>query len=193
MFERFTAEARGVVLHARHEARQLRHPYIGTEHLLLALLSEEAGTAYTVLHEAGMDAARVRADVERLVGTPSKILGDDDAAALQTIGIDLDAVLARIEESFGPNALEPAARTPPRGLLRRGQSNGTRFTRRSKKVIGLALREAVRLGDKYIGTEHILLGLLRDGDGLAVKILTDAGLTLDDLRAATITMLGKAA
>jgi ATP-dependent Clp protease ATP-binding subunit ClpA len=193
MFERFTAQARGVVMRARDEARYLHHPYIGTEHLLLALLVEEAGIAYTVLHEAGMDHARVRADVERLVGAPAKILSDEDAEALQTIGIDLDAVLARIEETFGPDALAPLAPTPRRGLLRRRPSEGSRFTNRSKKVVELSLREAIRLGHDHIGAEHILLGLLREGNGLAAKILTDAGLALDDLRRATLTALGKAA
>jgi ATP-dependent Clp protease ATP-binding subunit ClpA len=196
MFERFTVQARGVVVRAHQEARQLGHPHIGTEHLLLALLSEEAGTAYAVLHAAGLDGPRVRADVERLVGTPAKILNEDDAAALQTIGIDLDAVLARIEESFGPDALDPPPPAPQRGLLRRlrhRQGSVSRFTGRAKKVLELSLREAVGLGHHHIGAEHILLGLLREGNGLAAKVLVDAGLGLADLRQATLTGLGRAA
>jgi ATP-dependent Clp protease ATP-binding subunit ClpA len=189
MFERFTGPARAVVGRARREARDLRHPYIGTEHLLLALVSEEGGVAYGVLHQAGLDAARVRADIERLVAKPAKILTDDDAAALRTIGIDLDAVLARIEESFGPDAPHPPASRRRRWWL----VDGTRFSQRARKVLELALREAVRLHDNVIGTEHLLLGLVREGNGLAAKILTDAGLDLADLRRATLARRGKAA
>src|SRR3712207_2327649 len=119
MFERFTTSARVVVTRAQHEARELRHPVIGTEHILLALLSTENSTAYRVLHDAGVDATRVRADVVRLVGPPAKLLGDEDAAALRTVGIDLDAVLSKIEETFGPEALDPPAPPARRGLFRR--------------------------------------------------------------------------
>ena len=198
MFERFTASARSVIVGSRREAQALHHSYIGTEHMLLALLTEEGTVAYGVLHAAGVDAAAVRAEVARLVGSAAKLLSDEDAAALRTVGIDLDTVLARIEESFGPDALAtPGLRRRPdgprRGLLRRRSGHRFRFTRRSKQVLELSLREASRLGHNYIGTEHILLGLLREGDGLAVKILTDAGLTPADLRAATLDALGRAA
>jgi ATP-dependent Clp protease ATP-binding subunit ClpA len=193
MFERFTAPARNVVVRAQDEARQLRQPYVGTEHLLLAMLSKEAGIAYKVLHGSGIDAGRIRTEIKRLVGEQGRILSEEDAAALRTIGIDLDAVLARIEESFGPDALQPPAPARRRGLLGRRRSDGTRFTPRAKKVLELSLREALRLKHNYIGTEHILLGLLREGEGLAAKILTDAGLTVDQLRRSTLTKLGEAA
>jgi ATP-dependent Clp protease ATP-binding subunit ClpA len=192
MFERFTDQARDVVLRAKEEARELRHPLIGTEHLLLALLSADAGLAYAVLREAGVDAASVRADVLRLVGASPQYLGAEDAAALRTIGIDLDAVLARIEESFGPEALDPPAAPSGRGLLGRRRRGG-RLSQRAKKVLELSLREALRLKHKYIGTEHILLGLIREGEGLATKILTDAGVDLADLRRATEGRLRNAA
>ncbi len=102
MFDRLNSTAREVTVRAKREAEESRQPHIGTEHLLLALLDERAGIAYTVLHGAGVDRQRVRADIERLIRPP--MLGTDDAAALQTIGIDLDAVLARIEpvRSDGP-------------------------------------------------------------------------------------------
>jgi ATP-dependent Clp protease ATP-binding subunit ClpA len=193
MLERFTTQARETVLRAREERRQLRHPFIGTEHLLLAMLSEDAGIAYAVLHEAGVDAATVRAEVRRLVGTSPGMLGDEDAAALRTIGIDLDAVLARIEESFGPDALDPPVAPPGRGLLGRRRRGGGRLSSRAKKVLELSLREALRLKHNFIGTEHILLGLIREGDGLAAKILTEAGVDLADLRRATEARLRHAA
>lgn len=193
MFERFTEAARNTVIGAREEARSLGHRHIGTEHLLLAMLSPQAGVAYQVLTEAGLDQGRVRGTVEDLVGKPTKILDDRDAQALKTIGIDLQAVLARMEESFGPGALETPAPVPRKERLWRGQTLGPGFSPRAKKAIELALREAIRLHNKSLGTEHLLLGLLREGNGLAAKVIHDAGLSLDDLRDATLQALGKAA
>jgi ATP-dependent Clp protease ATP-binding subunit ClpA len=198
MFERFTTEARAVVVHAQEEAARLRHGYIGTEHLLLALLDPGSGVGYTVLHGAGLTPERVRADIRRLVGPGSGPLGEDDAEALQAIGIDLPAVRAKIEEVFGPGALDCPAPPPRRGLLgrRRARPGGPGripFTARAKKVLELSLREAVGLGHHYLGTEHVLLGLLREGRGLAAQIITEAGLCLDDLRARTISALDRAA
>ena len=190
MFERFTTAARDTVLRARHEAQALRHPYIGTEHLLLALLDESAGEAYVVLHEAGVEHDRVAAGIRRLLGPASGTLTEEDAAALSTVGIDLDAVLARIEESFGPGALDAPA---PGGRSPRRTGNGTRFTGRAKKVLGLALREAVHLGHRSIGAEHILLGIIREGDGLAARVLVDEGHNLDGLRRTTLAALKRAA
>src|SRR5438270_192963 len=119
-------------------------------------------------------------------------LGDADAEALRAIGIDLPAVLAKLEEAFGPGALDPPCPEPRRGLLRRRRpsapSAGTRipFVPRAKKVLELALRESLALGHNYIGSEHLLLGLIREGEGMAARILTEAGVSLDDLRARTI-------
>lgn len=195
MFERFTGPARAVVVRAQQEARQLQHDRIGTEHLLLALLSPDSGIASTVLHRAGLDDRHVRAQVVRLVGTPGRLLSDEDAAALQTIGIDLDAVLTRIEESFGPHALAPACQPAPRGWWRRRQRRQRcgNCAPRTKAVLELSLREALRLEHNYVGPEHILLGLLREGNGLAAKILVDAGITLDHLRRQTLSALDRAA
>jgi hypothetical protein len=137
----------------------------------------------------------VLADIKKTTRAGHKIFGDSDVAALQSIGIDLDAVRKKIEETFGPGALEP----PPtpcrrRGLLRRWRPQGhTPFTPRAKKVLELSLREALRLKHNYIGTEHILLGLLRDGEGLAAKVLTDEGFDLTDLRRWTLAALDVAA
>lgn len=193
MFERFTVQARAAVVRAQLEANQLLHPHIGTEHLLLALLAAESGIPYAVLSDAGVEAAEVREDIERLVGPSPKILSDEDAAALRAIGIDLDTVLARIGDS-----VDPAARLPPcsmlrRGLLRRRRAPRAGFTPRAKKVLGLALREALRLQHNYIGSEHILLGLLRESDGLAAEILDRRGVNPDRLRLGILMRLDKAA
>ncbi|MBM0236733.1 Clp protease, partial [Micromonospora sp. ATA32] len=108
-------------------------------------------------------------------------LGDADAAALREIGIDLAAIVARIEQSFGPDALREAVPAPRRRWGRRRHTGGP-FSPRSKKVLELSLREAIRLRHHHIGTEHILLGLLREGGGLAALVLTEAGVDLDDVR-----------
>ena len=186
MFERFTAEARDAVVRARREAHGLGHHYVGTEHVLLGLLGDESSVAARVLRDAGVTAPQVRADVTRIVGTPPRVFSDEDAAALRTLGIDLAAVLARVEEWFGPGALDPSKPPGRRGLFHRGRRGGTRWTARAKKVLGLSLREALRLGHDSIGTEHILLGLIREGEGLAAKVLVDAGVDLNDLRRATL-------
>ncbi|OLB76477.1 MAG: Clp protease [Actinobacteria bacterium 13_2_20CM_2_71_6] len=196
MFERFTNQARHVVKRAHDEAEGLHHRYIGTEHLLLAMLDPDSGLAHTVLAGAGVTRERVRAAVEAKVGQGG--LGDDDAAALKAIGIDLPAVRAKIEELFGPGALDPPDPEPRRGLLRRrrtpqGPTNRIPFAARSKKVLELSLREALRLGHNYIGSEHILLGLIREGEGLAAQILVESGVSLDDLRARTMAALNQAA
>ena len=195
MFERFTHAAREVVLRARHEARELGHSPIGTQHVLLALLADATGPVASArsLTGRGVDAGFVRAEVIRLVGSaPSEPAATDtdaeDAAALKAIGIDLDAVRRAIEENFGPGALylPPATAPKRRGLLRR--RTGTRpsghvpFSPRSKKVLELSLREAVRLKHNFIAPEHIMLGILREGQGLAMQILVEAGVEPDRLR-----------
>jgi ATP-dependent Clp protease ATP-binding subunit ClpA len=197
MFERFTAAARSVVVTAKEEARQLDHVYVGTEHLLLAMLDESSGGTAVLLRDAGVTRERVLADINRLVRPAPQVLDDGDAEALQAIGIDLDAVRAKVEELFGPGALRPpgAARPAPRrGFLRRKEvSRGGPFAVRTKKVIELSLREAIALHHNFIGSEHILLGLLRENGGLAAKILADAGVDFALLRAQTVAALKRAA
>lgn len=181
MFERFTVPARETVVRARNEALALRAPLIGTEHLLLALLDPDATTAYPVLTGAGVTHQRVRDEIERRTSRAGA-LGAEDAEALRSIGIDLDAVLASIAESFGPDALAPPAPKPGRGSRGR-TSSARRFTPNARKTMGLAVREAVRLADKHIDDGHILLGLVRGG-GLGATILTDLGVPPAGVRTA---------
>jgi ATP-dependent Clp protease ATP-binding subunit ClpA len=192
MFKRFTTPAREVVIRAQAESQRLGHTWIGSEHLLLALLSQEAGVAYQVLHEAGLDDQRVRAEIERLVQVPTTPLDAEDAAALQTLGINLDTVLARIEETFGPDGSRPKPERPRRESLLGRWLTGSPFTPRAKKIMELSLRESKRLGHSYLGVEHLLLALLRDGKGQGAKVLIDSGLRLDDLYATTLRCLPKA-
>jgi ATP-dependent Clp protease ATP-binding subunit ClpA len=183
MFERFTRSAREAVVGARGQARELGHRHVGTEHLLLALLQPGATPASRILHDFGLTADGVRADITRLLGE-SRLITDADVAALDAIGIDVRVIRARLEELLGPAALEPAVPPTRYGLFRRKVSAGP-FTPRSKKVLELSLREALRLKHNWIGTEHILLGLLREGQGLAAQILAEARIDLTALRRAT--------
>jgi ATP-dependent Clp protease ATP-binding subunit ClpA len=193
MFERFTDAARAVVIQAQVEARDLRHEYVGTEHLLLALLEDERGPIAAAVRDRGVDRARVRDAIVRHVGftpagtDPLPEADGEDAAALKAIGIDLNAVRRAIEENFGPGALRlpyPPQRKR-RGLLRRFTAgHHTPFSGRSKKVLELSLREALRLKHNFIAPEHIMLGILREGNGLASLVLAEAGVDVAKLRAA---------
>jgi ATP-dependent Clp protease ATP-binding subunit ClpA len=207
MFERFTHAARAVVTGAQGEARDLQQSPIGTQHLLLALLADPAGpiASAPALTARGVDARFVRAEVIRLVG-PGTAASDplpdtdaEDAAALKAIGIDLAAVRRAIEENFGPGALRlprPEAAPKRRGLLRRnraGTGGHIPFSPRSKKVLELALREAIRLKHNFIAPEHLMLGILREGRGLAAQILTGARVDLGQLREDVTRSLGNRA
>jgi ATP-dependent Clp protease ATP-binding subunit ClpA len=190
MFERFTKDAREVVVDARSQARTLGQRHVGTEHLLLALLEAQTGAA-ALLRDTGLTEDGVRAAIARYLGQPGG-LSDADVAALERIGIDIGAIREKIEESFGPGALDPEVPPTRSGLFGRKVSGGP-FTPRSKKVLELSLREAIRLKHNWIGTEHILLGLIREGEGLAAKIMVDAGVDLAALRRAAEDSLRAAA
>ncbi len=142
MFERFTDRARRVVVLAQEEARMLDHNYIGTEHILLALIHEGQGVA---------------------------------ARALTALGISLAATRQAVEDIIGRGTQAPSGHIP--------------FTPRSKKVLELSLREALQLGSDYIGTEHILLGLIREGDGVAAQVLVSSGVDLNRARQQVIQLL----
>ncbi len=171
MFERFTHDARAAVLNAQEEARALGHDEVGSEHVLLALTNPANGprTTVEVLAAWGASYGRVRDTLIELAGSPIRLLSDEDAAALASIGIDLDVVLSRVEESFGPGALAPTA-----GRIR--------FAKPGRVTLQLALREALRLKSRAITSEHLLLGLLRAKDGMAAKILKEIGVDVAGLR-----------
>jgi ATP-dependent Clp protease ATP-binding subunit ClpA len=200
MFERFTTAARRAVVEAQAEARRLQHGYIGTEHLLLGLLAAPETGAGRVLHALGIESEAVRAELVEILGMGGTgAPAEPDANALDAIGIDLDAVRRRVEEAFGPGALDRALSSQPCGRRRWGGRRQRRtgvlghipFTPRAKKVLELSLREALRLGHNYIGSEHILLGLLREGQGLAAQILVRRGLEIESIRAQVLEELTK--
>jgi ATP-dependent Clp protease ATP-binding subunit ClpC len=142
MFERFTDQARGVVVLAEEEAEMLDHNWIGTEHILLGLIREGDGVA---------------------------------ATALESLGIRLVAVRALVEEIIGQGQQVP--------------SEGIAFTPRATKVFELSLRESLQLGDHCVDTEHILLGLIREGDGVAAQVLVKLGAELNRVRQQVIQLI----
>ena len=142
MLERFTDQARRVVVLAEEEARMLDHNWIGTEHLLLGVLREGDGVA---------------------------------ARALESLGISLQPVRQQIEEIIGPVQQVPAEHIP--------------FTPRSKKVLELSLRESLQLGHDRVSTGHILLGLIREGDGVAAQVLVRLGADLNQVRQQVIELV----
>jgi ATP-dependent Clp protease ATP-binding subunit ClpA len=170
MFERFTGEARAAVSRAQQEARQLRQPYIGTEHLLLGMLGG-AGSGSELLAKRGMTLEVVR----RQLHDPDASRLDLDAEALNTLGIDLDQVRRTVEEQFGPGALARNAKPMPTGHLC--------LTKRSKKALELAVRAAQSTGSDTISSAHLLLGLIQDVDGPAAQVIRESGIDLDTLAA----------
>ena len=182
MFERFTQPARIAVVTAQEEARELRHRQIGSEHLLLALLAaNEVDPARGALEAHGLDHDTSHAQLLRITGS-----GDLDADALRSIGIDLDEVRRRMEQQFGAGALD--APSPPAKRGRRLKWGGRidtghiPFTAEAKTALELSLREAIQLGDNFIGTAHLMLGILRGGTGLGLRVLEAQSVDIDALR-----------
>jgi ATP-dependent Clp protease ATP-binding subunit ClpA len=192
VFERFTEPARAVVVLAQEESLSLHHNYIGTEHLLIALLRVGTGAGRRALDSLHVRLDDVRSEVVEIVGTGPVNLGEHDAEALRAIGIDLDEVRRRVEETFGAGALERKASVARHGRRWRRCSTGfIPFTPRAKKVLELALREALALGHRYLGTEHILLGLVREREGLAAVILARLGASDRLVRSVVIDELSR--
>jgi ATP-dependent Clp protease ATP-binding subunit ClpA len=141
----FTERVRKVLAMAREEAGGLKHEYVDTEHILLAILREGEGVASTVLQNLHADPEALRSTIVGMVKP------------------------GRREQSGDP--------TLP-------------YSSRAKKVLELAMSEARELDHKYVGTEHLLLGLFREKTGIGAQVLFDAGLTLEKARAETLRILG---
>ncbi|WP_216404383.1 ATP-dependent Clp protease ATP-binding subunit [Arcanobacterium phocae] len=135
MFERFTDRARRVIVLAQEEARNLKHNYLGTEHILLGLIKEGEGVA---------------------------------AKALEALDVSFDAVRDQVVEIIGEGQEQPSGHIP--------------FTPRAKKVLEYAMREGLQLGHSYIGTEHLLLGLCREQEGVAAQVLVKLDADLPKVR-----------
>jgi general secretion pathway protein E len=145
MWAKLTERAKKVRMLATEEAERLNHEYIGTEHLLLGLVKEGSGVGANVLKNLGIDLAKVRDEVEKLV--------------------------------------KPGAKTVTAEVLP--------LTPRANKVVWEhALKEATSLNHNYIGTEHLLLGLLREKEGVAAQVLLNLGVKAPDLREQVRILIG---
>lgn len=144
MYDRLTRRARRVLDAATAEARRRNHEYVGTEHILLAVVKEGGGVATMVLEVLSVDLAKVREEVEAIIHS----------------------------------APETIAKT----LLPQ--------TPRAKMAIEYAIEEARNLGHNYVGSEHLLLGLIREAEGVAAQVLMGLGLRIEDVRAETWRLVG---
>jgi ATP-dependent Clp protease ATP-binding subunit ClpC len=147
MFERFTDKGRKIIVLAREEAERHQNDYLGTEHLVLAILRESDGIALMILKKMGLSSEQVRLEIERNLPGGGTTL------------------------TFGEIPFSP----------------------RVKKVIEYAVEEARLLGHNHIGGEHLLLGLLREEEGIGGKILRSLGANLLTARQLTVTFLRKSA
>ncbi|MGU3437835.1 Clp protease N-terminal domain-containing protein [Actinomycetes bacterium M1A6_2h] len=173
MFERFAKSARVSVTHAQEEARDAGVRSITPAYLMLGTVVAADGPLSDLLARTGLTPEKVRAEIGA-----APPLGDQDADALKSIGIDLAAVRASVEDRFGVGALdasEPKSKRRHRGHLS--------FDRSAKKVLEAGLREAAYRRDSSIELEHIMLGILRSDDpavvGMIERHVSVAALRLD--------------
>ena len=155
IFNRFTRETRACVEAAVEEARLLGHDTVGDEDLLMGILRNDEGIGAAALSSLGVTLERVREESEQMF-----------SAALTSIGISMEQVRREAGEAFE---------------MRVSDNRRIPFSPRAKKALEQALREAVRLRDSRIGTEHVLLGILRNRDGMAVRIMAGMGLSPEAL------------
>ncbi|MDQ6805374.1 MAG: hypothetical protein M3065_10510 [Actinomycetota bacterium] len=220
MFERFTEEARQVVVLAQDTARELKHHYIGTEHLLLGLLRQEEGIAAQVLATLDVTLERVRAQVVEIVGAGEELAGTQipfTSRAKRVLELSLrealslghnyigpehvllgiarenDGVASRILLAFDADAEKIRSEVmglvpdpgPQPAVAIPGQESGF-----ARQVVQVAQLEARELKHNYLGTEHLLLGLLRHGEGLAARVLSSLDVTLEGVRAQVVRIVG---
>ncbi|MFE3035237.1 Clp protease N-terminal domain-containing protein [Streptomyces canus] len=173
MFERFTKDARAVVVGAVEHAEGVDAGAVDAGHLLLALLDREAGRASFALAALGLaergDAVReALGEARRRAG-----LSQADAEALAGLGIDVSEIVARVEEVHGAGAMS--------GDRKSGGRSGRRpFGRDAKEILEKALRIAVARRDRHIGDEHILLALTVR-PGVPGEVLADHGVTYESV------------
>jgi ATP-dependent Clp protease ATP-binding subunit ClpC len=178
VFEKFTDRAKRVLVLAQDEAMQQKHDYIGTEHVLIGLAGVRGSVAGDVLHDKGVTPQALREETARVLVDNGVPVNDPQAAteALASIGIDVEEIRRKADETFGPGKFHF-----PRPA----------FTPRAKRVLEYTLRQAVELDSATIGTEHILLGILAEGEGVAVKVLRNLDVDVDSLRPAVLERIGE--
>ena len=166
MFERFTDDARHAVVAAQAEARRLKATRIETVHLFMGILDTAGSDVIEILRDEGYTRETVLAELAK-----GQALGDRDARALESIGIDLEAVRANLEASFGEGALDGVDESRRRWF---GRATGhIAFASASKKALELSWREARARKESKVSCEHILLGLIRGADVKFTAVVDD--------------------
>jgi ATP-dependent Clp protease ATP-binding subunit ClpC len=143
MYERFTDRSRTVMKLAESEAERFSHESVGTEHVLLGMVSEGKGVAAHVLKKLGISLKKARSELKRIVAPGAQVV-----------------------------------------------TGKPRHTPRANKVIEYSYEEARNLGHQYVGTEHLLLALLRVTDGVAAQLIKSLGVRLETVRAEILMILG---
>jgi ATP-dependent Clp protease ATP-binding subunit ClpA len=164
----FTPRAKRVLELSLREVQQLGHNYIGTEHILLGLIREGDGVAVQVLVKLGADLNRVRRQVIRLLPWP--------AEGNRTSAVSTEVPAAE------------ATPLPASGGESRSATGKSAY--HEQRAIVLALEEARMLNHTYVGTEHLLLGLIHEGDGVAAKALESLGISLEAVRQRVLEIIG---
>ena len=167
MFNRFTDKSRKSVQAAFEEARMLGHDSVGDEDLLLGILRVEEGVAAEALSSLGVTLEDAREESEEMLSD-----------ALSSIGISLEEIRREAGDAFEMRI--PTHRRLP-------------LSPRAKNVLVGARKEMRMLGDNYLGTEHVLLGILHNEDGTAVRILVSMGVSTEALEDRLFKLRGRAA
>jgi ATP-dependent Clp protease ATP-binding subunit ClpC len=155
IFARFTDRSRGSVEAAFEEARMLGHDSVGDEDILLGILCADEGIGAAALRSLGVTLEDAREESEEML-----------SLALSYIGISLEDTRREAGDAFEMSL--PVGRGIP-------------LSPRGKKALVEARKEMRRLGDGYLGTEHVLLGILRDEDGTAIRMLANMGVSPEAL------------
>ncbi|TPQ15940.1 Clp protease N-terminal domain-containing protein [Streptomyces sporangiiformans] len=183
MFERFTKDARAVVLGAVGHSERMGAETVEEQHLLLSLLDREGSRASFALASLGLD--RHKESVTEALAQARRRggLSRADADALSGLGLDLSEIVSRIEEAHGVGALESEGKAKGRGKgWWSGFLGGHRpFTRGAKDLLTESLRIALAQHDRHIGDEHLLLALTAR-PGVPAEVLADHGVTYASLR-----------
>jgi hypothetical protein len=163
MWDRLTPEGRQVIRLALVEARELGHPCIADEHVLLGLIRHGASRGATLLRASGLDLTAARAELLR-VG-PTLGPAADPAAALRSIGVDVEQIRRSLEATFGADALTAAERRVRRRPRWRGGHPRPKPLCAyvlAKRSFEIATQFAIRRGDSGIGPDHLLYGVVQD-------------------------------
>jgi bifunctional DNase/RNase len=192
-----TPRVKKVLELAEDEARLFDHHYIGTEHLLLGLIREGEGRGARALEKMGVNLEKVRAETLRVLGEESgqqqskndkESFQSPDEESAASYGQPIQDEDDRVQEL----SQEEKDFIQPFGSLNRDDRDRfDKFTERARNVLGLAQEEAQRFQHNYIGTEHLLLGLVREGEGVAAQVLSNLGVELNKVRSAVEFIIGR--